>query len=184
MVEELMVNEIPAPLIYKQAIDTRNPDREVWLTAEEGALEAKENTRATAAEAAEQAALEDRFQQGGRTSFKCTVTIGESPCTSWGGSTTKGISRSDERKCCCSTCSHERRGDAAAVAADTSPDLPGASSTSLPSETHASTSSFPLPERRGRPRWSSGGPRSPCWSSREQRDWGALDPFPLKPKLP
>jgi len=92
------VDEIPAPLIYEQAIDARNPDREEWLTAEEGALEAKENARATAAEAAEQAALEDRLQQGGRTSFKCTVTIGELPCTSWGGRTTKGISESDERR--------------------------------------------------------------------------------------
>jgi len=133
------VDEIPAPLIYKQAIDARNPDREEWLTAEEGALEAKQNARATAAEAAEQATLEDRLQQGGRTSVKCAVTIGELPCTSWGGRTTKGISESDERRCCCSTCSHERRGDAAAVAADTSPDLPDASSTSLPSDSHAST---------------------------------------------
>jgi len=33
LVEELMVDEIPTPATYKQAIDKRNPDREEWLAS-------------------------------------------------------------------------------------------------------------------------------------------------------
>jgi len=33
LVEELMMDEIPTPATYKQAIDKRNPDREEWLAS-------------------------------------------------------------------------------------------------------------------------------------------------------